>query len=167
MEPLWLSVARAFLGLQEKPGAGSNPVILRWASDLKAPDYKDDDEAWCALFVNRLMMGCQLPLSGTGFDLLRAKSFVTWGKEITIPAVGAIMVFSRPEGAHVGLYLGERKDAYSILGGNTGNAVALTWILKNRLIATRWPDAIEHQDTYVAGRVWLTDDGKPVSANEA
>lgn len=162
VDPLWLSVARLCLGIREVPGQANNPTIMQWAKDIHAPDwYNNDDQPWCAVFLNRLMMACQLPLSGTGFDLLRAKSFESWGIPLTIPAFGCVMTFSRPEGAHVGLYLGERADAYRILGGNQSNAVSLTWIAKDRLVAMRWPAL--HPVTL--GRIWLDATGA-VSVNE-
>ncbi len=165
-EPLWLSIARAFLGLSEIPGPQSNPVILRWARDLGAPKwYEDDDQAWCAVFLNRVLMACQLPLSGTGFDLLRATSFRAYGRSMLDPVLGSILTFSRPEGAHVGLYLGERTDAYRILGGNQGNAVSETWIQKNRLTSIRWPLNVSIPPP--APPILLAADGSPVSKNEA
>ena len=163
--PLWLTVAQAFEGLAEIPGPTSNPVILRWARDIKAPAFfNNDDIAWCAVAMNRLAMALQLPLSGTGFDLVRARSFATWGIALPLPTLGAWMVFSRPEGAHVGLYLGERSDAFLILGGNTRNQFTSAWLKKERLIATRWPVGVPLP---TLERVLLTDSGEPVSTNEA
>jgi len=165
MEPIWLSVARAFLGLAELPGPQSNPVILRWAKDIGAPAwYDNDDKAWCAVFVSRLLLACHLPPVGAGYDLLRARSFESWGRALAAPAPGAVLVFSRPEGAHVGLYLGERADAYRVLGGNQGNAVSETWIAKGRLTAIRWPDGVPLP---LDGPVTLRADGARVSSNEA
>lgn len=165
-EPLWLSVARAFYGLQERVGPGSNPVIIRWAKDLHAPSwFDDDDKAWCALFANRVLLACQLPLSGSGFELLRAASFETWGRGLVGPALGAVLVFTRSGGAHVGFYLGERHDAYFVLGGNTGNAVTAAWIAKERLAATRWPQLATPLPQ--AAPILLADSGVPVSKNEA
>lgn len=156
-EPIWLSVMRAFVGVQEIPGPRSNPMILQWVKDLNAPDwYNDDDKPWCALGMNRVMMACQLPVSGVDFELFRAASFSEWGEALVIPALGCIMTFSRPEGHHVGLYLGERKDAYYILGMNQSNTVGPAWIQKNRLVATRWPKGAELPQ---GGRVWLTFEG--------
>ena len=162
-EPLLLRVARLCVGLAEVPGPASNPVIMRWAADLRAPAYGDDSVAWCAVAMNRWMLACNYPLSGTGYDLLRAKSFSTWGQPCE-PVQGAVLVFSRPAGYHVGLYLGERTDAFSVLGGNTGNAVGATWIARDRLRASRWPSGVSLQ---LIQRVFLRDDGQPVSGDEA
>jgi uncharacterized protein (TIGR02594 family) len=162
--PLWLSVARMLIGLSEVPGAVNNPVILQWAKDIGAPGWYDNDEKpWCSVFLNRLMLACQLPMSGTGFELLRAKSFETWGQGLTVPSFGCVVTFQRPEGGHVGLYLGETAAAYRVLGGNQGNAVSLTWITKDRLTAMRWPGAVPV--THV-GHVLLDHVSGAVSTNE-
>jgi uncharacterized protein (TIGR02594 family) len=109
------------------------------------------------------MTAVQLPAAGRGYDLLRAKSFEGWGQPLAKPALGAVMVFTRPGGAHVGLYLGERADAYYVLGGNTGNAVAAAWIAKTRLSAIRWPAGVPLP---VSESVLLAGGGS-VSENEA
>lgn len=157
--PLWLSVARMLIGIHEH---ADEAVILRWAKDINAPGWYDDsDKPWCAVFLNRLMLACQLPMAGKGFELLRARSFESWGVPLVIPSFGCVMTFKRPEGAHVGLYLGEDQTRYCILGGNQSNAVSVTWIAKERLTTMRWPMGLPAHE----GRVWLTGTG-PTSVNE-
>lgn len=163
-EPFLLRVAALCVGLSEIPGASSNPVILRWARDIGAPkDYRNDDTPWCAVAMNRWAQACGYPLSGSGYDLVRAKSFATWGQPCT-PTLGAVLVFERPEGHHVGLYAGEGPTAFYVLGGNQGNAVSYTWIARSRLIACRWPSSVappsSPQTVLVAGT-------GPLSGNEA
>lgn len=156
--PIWLSVARMTLGIRE----GDDTIIVRWARDIGAPEwYDDDDKPWCAVWLNRLMMACQLPLSGKGFELLRASSFMSWGVPLVIPSFGCVMTFRRPEGNHVGLYLGENTTHYQILGGNQRNSVSVAWLAKERLTAMRWPVGLRAHE----GRVWLTGTG-PTSENE-
>jgi uncharacterized protein (TIGR02594 family) len=164
-EPLLLRVARLCIGLVEAPGAGNSPVIMQWARDLGVGAiYPADSVPWCAVFLNRICMAAGYPLAGRSYDLLRAKSFEAWGEAIAAPALGAVLVFSRPEGAHVGLYLGETDDAYRVLGGNQANAVNEIWIAKSRLRAIRWPSGLALP---TGGRVLLKSDGRPVSNNEA
>ncbi len=163
-EPLWLSVARAFEGVSEVAGPGSNPVILKWARDIHAPSwYDDDDKAWCAVWMNRMCLAMQWALSGKDFELIRAKSFETWGRPLITAVLGAVLVFQREGGGHVGFYLGERPDAYLVLGGNTSNKVSATWIAKDRLTAIRWPDDVP---AFSWGPVLLTGTGA-LSTNEA
>ena len=151
-------------GITEIPGPASNPIILRWGQEIHAPAFLNDDVAWCAVYANRLAMACQFPLSGTGYDLLRARSFVSWGQRLDYEALGAWMVFGRPEGAHVGLYLGETKNAYRVHGGNTNNRVGVAWVAKSRLIARRWPPGLTLPPV---GPVLLsTISDPPLSSNE-
>jgi uncharacterized protein (TIGR02594 family) len=164
-EPIWLSVARAFKGLVEVPGTGSNPVILYWADDLGIRDiYTNDDMAWCALKASRIALACQLPLPGTRYELMRAKSFETWGRPLALPTLGAWLVFKRDGGYHVGWYIGERADAYRVWGGNQQNTVGAIWKKKTELTACRWP---EGYPLPLTGALWLKDDGSPTSVNEA
>lgn len=164
-DPIWLSLARAFEGLVEVPGSGSNPVILYWAEALGIRDiYTNDDLAWCAVFGSRIALACHLPLPGKRYDLMRAKSFETWGRALTVPTLGAWLTFKRSGGYHVGWYLGERPDAYRIWGGNQKNTVGAIWKLKSELTACRWPDG---HPLPLTGPIRLQSDGSPVSVNEA
>lgn len=166
MEPIWLSVARMFIGVTEVPGAASNPAILHWAKDIQAPAFVNDGVPWCAVFLNRLCLACHLPLAAAAvsYDLLRAKSFATWGVPLPQPALGCVLVFQRPEGGHVGLYVGERSDAYYVLGGNQGDAVSYTWIAKDRLVGVRWPAGVQLP---AVQPVMVANSGAPISTNEA
>ncbi len=73
-------------------------------------------------------------------------------------------MFTRPEGAHVGLYLGETATHYRVRGGNQGDAVSDTWIEKGRCVARRWPDGVALP---LLASVLLTADGALASVNEA
>lgn len=170
-EPVWLSVMRMLVGLQEIPGPKSNPMILNWAKDIDAPTwFHDDDQAWCAVGMNRVLMACQLPMARhetkpDGYDLLRAATFETYGFVLSTPVLGCIMTFKRPEGHHVALYLGENKDAYCVLGANQKNGVHPAWILKERLTAMRWPTGVAIAP-YTAGPIMLDMATGQPSVNE-
>jgi uncharacterized protein (TIGR02594 family) len=162
--PLWLAIAWNYLGTKEKVGPGSNPTITGWAKRVGgwiAAYFTDDDIPWCALFVNQCLheAGIAAPKS------LAAKDYATWGVPLPAPALGAIVVFKRPGGHHVGFYLGQRIDgAIRVRGGNQSNAVTDTWIDGTRLIAIRWPSERVRPDT--AGAIVLAGDGQPLSTNE-
>ncbi len=164
MIPSWLTEARKYIGTREVPGAKNNPVIISWAVYLGGwfkSFYTQDSIAWCGLFIGYLMKLCGFPPPST---LLSAAGWASWGSRLSTPSLGAIMVFTRPGGAHVALYMGERKDAYRVIGGNQGDAVSEMWIKKDRLTAIRWPFGARLPS---GGPVLLADDGKPVSVNEA
>jgi len=160
--PAWVSAALAYLGTKEVPGKGSNARILgmtksfaRWVKGF----FTDDDIPWCALFVGACLADAGLPHTGS----LAARSYETYGVPCE-PALGAIMVFARKGGGHVGFYMGERANAYRILGGNQSNTVSYTWIAKDRLTATRWPT---DEPLPASGRIHLSSNGEPLSTNEA
>jgi len=140
---LWLNVAGMVKGTREVVGKGSNPLILQWARDIAAPAwYDDDDKAWCAVLVNKVHQVCGLPLAGSGYDLLRAKSFLSWGDPLSTPLWGCVMVFTRDGGRHVGWLVGQSPTAYLIRGGNQGNAISDVWIARERLAMARWPTGV-------------------------
>ncbi len=162
--PKWMEVARTFLGTKEVPGKGSNPKILQMAARIGGwvkSFFKDDDIPWCGLFVGNCLLEAGLP---TTSNTLSARSFETYGVHLNQPAYGAIMVFVREGGGHVGFYVGERSDAYRILGGNQSNAVTETWIVKTRNTAIRWPAGVPLPE---GGPVLLANNGEPISTNEA
>ncbi|WP_261403953.1 hypothetical protein [Chenggangzhangella methanolivorans] len=74
---------------------------------------------------------------------LWARGWARFGVTLSKPAPGAVLVFERgPTAGHVGFYVGEDAGRFRVLGGNQSNAVTEAWILKNRLIAIRWPATV-------------------------
>lgn len=165
--PYWMTIARRYLGLTEVPGPAANPTLLDMAKNLGgwvAQFFVSDETPWCALFVNRVLQEAGLSLSGRAgsVDLVRARSFATYGIPLEVPCLGAILVFERQGGGHVGFYVGETLKAYRVLGGNQSNSVNETWIAKDRCIAVRWPDPA----TRPGSHVWLRPDASLFSTNE-
>lgn len=158
---IWLEAARAYIGLREIPGARHNGTILGWLRRLGAW-WSDDETPWCGVFVAHIMReaGFEIPQ-----HYMRAKAWAEWGARL-LPerlAPGAVLVFGRDGGGHVGFYVGEDLTAYHVLGGNQGNAVSIARIAKNRLIASRWPRG----EPVIGGPVRLATDGRALSRNEA
>lgn len=59
------------------------------------------------------------------------------------PTLGCVLRFSRPGGGgHVGLYAGEDKTHYFVLGGNQSNSISVARIAKSRLKSSRWPATV-------------------------
>jgi uncharacterized protein (TIGR02594 family) len=158
----WMPLARAKLGVREVPGPGNSPVIMRWASALGSKvlgiAYGADSVPWCGLFVAQVVVEAGFkppPIS------VRAKAWASWGTPVT-PREGAVLVFEREGGGHVGFYAAENDTAYQVLGGNQGDAVSLAWIAKSRCVAVRWPPGVA-----VTGvPIRVADKGR-LSVNEA
>ncbi|MBD8554901.1 TIGR02594 family protein [Rhizobium sp. CFBP 8762] len=165
-EPVWMREAMRFAGLAEISGEKSNPTIMGWAKRLGgwvAGFYTNDDIPWCGLAMAH-WIGVTLPKEPLPSNVLSALAWVKFGEFIYEPSLGAIMVFVRPGGGHVGLYQGEDATHYHILGGNQQNAVNVTRIAKDRCIAKRWPKTAPLPP---AGPVKVSASGVKISRNEA
>ena len=166
-EPAWLTAARAKLGTREAPGPANNATILGWAKRLGSKvlgiAYNADSVPWCGLFVAQCMAEAGLAPAPIA---LRAKSWAAWGANLRFDrlAPGAVLVFQREGGGHVGFYVGEDDTAFHVLGGNQGDCVTVTRIAKQRCIAARWPRGVP----VLGGPMNLSARaGVPLSRNEA
>lgn len=139
-EPPWLAVARSLLGTREIPGPSHNGFIAKGWARLGAGWFNDDETPWCGFFVAHCIDAAGLPYPGKGM-FARAKAWLDWGKE-SRPVLGAVAVFGRAGGGHVGFVVGESAGELYILGGNQGNAVTITPIAKGRLLGFRWPASL-------------------------
>jgi hypothetical protein len=82
----------------------------------------------------------------------------------SVLAPGAVLVFEREGGGHVGFYVGEDSTHYHVLGGNQGDAVSIVRIARSRSIARRWPRGVSVMSAPVR---MMPTAGVPVSRNEA
>lgn len=140
MKLAWYEIAKSLIGVKELPGAANSKTIMGWVAKLGVKIlgivYKDDATPWCGVFVAycMAMAGVTPPPIA-----VRAKAWAAWGMPCT-PRQGAVLVFERPGGGHVGFYVAESPAAYRVLGGNQRDAVNDdTWIDKARCVAVRWP----------------------------
>jgi uncharacterized protein (TIGR02594 family) len=162
---IWFDEAKRHIGTKEIPGTADNPTIIGWAKRLGAKvlgiAYNADSTPWCGLFVAHCVTRADLtppPIA------VRASSWEAWGSNLRAEklAPGAVLVFRRPGGGHVGFYVAEDATAYHVLGGNQGNAVNVTRIEKNRCVARRWPAGVP----VIGSPVIVAAKGK-ISKNEA
>jgi uncharacterized protein (TIGR02594 family) len=140
--PKILVEALKLLGIKEVPGAGDNIEILKWAETLGLEkEYRKDDIPWCGLFVAYV---CHMAGKKVVDKPLWARNWAKFGTKQTVAMLGDILVFVRDGGGHVGIYVGEDKTAYHVLGGNQSDMVCITRIRKERCIAirrTQWTTA--------------------------
>lgn len=134
MTPL-LQEAFKYYGIKEVPGKGSNPIILGMAKTLGVDNiYKDDDTAWCALFMCFILKNLSYPMPFRQYECLRARSFLNWGDPISKADMkrGDIIIFNRPGGAHVAILVAESEKTVFVLGGNQSNSVNIIEISKDK-----------------------------------
>lgn len=136
-QPAWLATAKKELGQREIVGDKDNPRIVEYHQEttLKATD---DETAWCSAFVN----WCMAKASLKGTRSAAARSWLQWGKMISTPAYGCVVILERggsPTQGHVGFFMGTKDGQIALLGGNQGNAVSVTWFPASKLLGYRWP----------------------------
>lgn len=138
-EPAWLVEARAHIGLAEIPGRETAPAIARWLRDLRAW-WTDDDTPWCGVFVAHCCRTAGLSLPAYWY---RAVAWAEWGIPLERPTLGAVAVFSRQGGGHVGFVVGrDEVGRLLVLGGNQGDRVSVAPFDRDRLVALRWPAGV-------------------------
>lgn len=135
--PRHLLKAVELFGTTESVGTVNNPVILGWAKEVGLEKiYTADSIPWCGLFTAVVMKRAQRPVV---IDPLWALNWNSFGVRVTTPMLGDVLTFTRKQGGHVGLYVGEDSTAYHVLGGNQGDKVSIVRIEKSRLSQARRP----------------------------
>jgi uncharacterized protein (TIGR02594 family) len=145
-EPQWLKVARGQIGVREVPGPAHSPGVMGMvaaAAGWLGIPVRDDETPWCGTFVASCIAaaGYRPP---RGALAVRASWWAGWGDAVsttaTRPPLGAIAVFTRDGGGHVGFVVAVHDNGdLDILGGNQGNAVNIRRFPRRRLTAFRWP----------------------------
>jgi len=162
--PRMLLEALKLVGIREVKGSRHNPIILEWAKALGIESIvKDDEMAWCATAHAYVIISSGKPLGLRNYDIIRALKYAEWGNPVETPELGDTLVFKRPEGGHVGLYVAESKNTYHVLGGNQSDAYGFTEIAKNRLVAAR--NLYEIEKPKNVRRIFIDSSGK-ISNNE-
>jgi uncharacterized protein (TIGR02594 family) len=133
--PKLLVEALKLLGTKEVPGQADNIEILKWAEALGLEkEYRKDDIPWCGLFVAYACYKAGLDVVD---NPLWARNWINFGVGQKVAMLGDILVFVRDGGGHVGIYVGEDKTSYHVLGGNQSDMVCITRIRKERCIGVR------------------------------
>jgi uncharacterized protein (TIGR02594 family) len=174
--PKMIQEAVKLYGTKEVTGPEDNKVIMAWATDLGISHiYTHDELAWCSLAHAVVAKRAGYPVPFKEYELLRAASWAAM-KSATEPVWGTFvprgeemcgdtLVFKRPGGYHVGLYVGESKTTFFVLGGNSSNMYKIVEIEKIRLVACRRPVFKIGQPASVK-KIWLDASGN-VSHNES
>jgi len=126
--------------VSEVPGKQDNPRILQYLqSTTLAAQQWHDETPWCSAFVN----WCMREAGIQGTNLANARSWLQWGRELVVPRLGCVAVFSANDrgmlAGHVAFYVSETPSQISVLGGNQFNSVRVAPRDRDRLIGYRWP----------------------------
>ena len=76
-------------GTKEVKGQKDNPKIVQYFADVGHSWVKDDETAWCAAFVGSCLEKAGL----TSTRALNARSYLKWGRKISKPVVGCVVIF--------------------------------------------------------------------------
>lgn len=139
MAQKYLEEVLIWVGTKEIPGKAANPDIIMFDSytSLKATS---DEVAWCSAFVNYIVSKC----GDKGTNSAAARSWLDWGKYISKPTPGCIVIIDRkdkdnPNAAHVCFYVcdGTRADTIQCIGGNQGDMVKTSVYEKSKVLGYR------------------------------
>lgn len=161
--PRMVAEALKLYGTHEGVGSVDNPTILAWAKEVGLEKvYTHDSIPWCGLFMALIAKRSGKP---SATSPLWALSWANWGNPGGQPRLGDVLVFKRLGGGHVGLYVGEGKTNFYVLGGNEGDRVNIVPISKDRLYAVRRYYAVGMPES---AKPYLLDyRGMPLSTDEA
>lgn len=134
-QPYWFVLALQERGIIEGPGATDNPKVQAYYRDSGFPQIKHDATPWCAAFVGAMLKRAGIKPSGS----LLARSYLAWGRGLSFPRVGCIVVLQRGKSSflgHVTFYAG---PGYG-LGGNQRDMVSIAPFDPTRVLGYRWPN---------------------------
>ena len=105
-----VSVAQAEIGHGEIGGNNRGVYVRQYLGG-------QENLPWCAGFVSYCLKkdGYQLPY------LLRVKSFLKYGNQVSQPKAGDLIVFTRQGGGHIGIIEKVSANTITTIEGNLGN----------------------------------------------
>jgi len=161
--PKMLLAALNYFGIAEIVGKQHNPIILGWADELGYEGiFQTDETPWCGLLMAKVAKDADKEIPEAPY---RARNWAMFGRAVDKPMLGDVLVYQRPGGHHVGLYVAhDVQGFYHTLGGNQGNKVGIVRMDKDRCVAIRRPIFKIGQPPNVRP-ILMTAEG-PVSVNE-
>ncbi len=137
----WITQAKSALGRHE---LRDRSWLMDW---LKRDGRSLGDPSktpWCGDFVEtciRVALPDEPLLGALGSNPYWARNWLLFGQQVP-PILGAVLVFERGSGGHVGVAMGQDETHFFVLGGNQSDAVTLARIAKSRLLGARWPATV-------------------------
>jgi len=134
----WITEAKTALGRNE---ARDRTWLMDW---LKRDGRSLGDPSktpWCGDFVEtciRVALPREPLLGALGTNPYWARNWLLFGHSVQ-PITGAVLIFERGSGGHVGFAVGQDTTHCFVLGGNQSDAVTVARSAKSRLLGARWP----------------------------
>lgn len=172
-EPKYLQLARDLIGLKEIHGPQHSAEILRMAQDARLGWVRDDETAWCSIFVCAMFerVGIKSTRSAA------ARSWSTWGVDVLNPympadiPLGSVVVYSRGSNVtqgHVGFPVGVNAAGHILtLGGNQADQVSISPFHPGRIVAVRFPLQENFDHSLIPRIPFMGGAGQALSTNEA
>lgn len=159
----WIAEAMSALGRHE---VRDRSWLMAW---LKRDGRTLGDPAknpWCGDFMEtciRVALPDEPLLGALGSHPYWARNWLRFGQEVS-PIPGAVLVFARGSGGHVGFAMGQDDTHFHVLGGNQSDAVTIARIAKSRLLGARWPTTVPPR---IQPLPRMTTGARPTTTNEA
>ena len=134
----WITEAKTALGRNE---ARDRSWLMDWLKRDGRSLGDPSKNPWCGDFVEtciRMALPDEPLLGALGTNPYWARNWLLFGQE-TKPVTGAVLIFERGPGGHVGFAVGQDDTHFYVLGGNQSDAVTIARIAKSRLLGARWP----------------------------
>jgi uncharacterized protein (TIGR02594 family) len=134
----WITEAKAALGKNE---ARDRNWLMDWLKRDGRSLGDPSKNPWCGDFVEtciRVALPDEPLLGALGTNPYWARNWLLFGQAVQ-PIIGAVLVFERGSGGHVGFAVGQDDTHFYVLGGNQSDAVTVARIAKSRLLGARWP----------------------------
>ena len=136
-----ISEAKTALGRNE---ARDRSWLMEWLKRDGRSLGDPSKSPWCGDFVEtciRMALPDEPLLGALGANPYWARNWLLFGQAVQ-PITGAVLVFERGSGSHVGFAVGQDDTAFYVLGGNQSDAVTVARITKSRLLGARWPATV-------------------------
>jgi uncharacterized protein (TIGR02594 family) len=141
-DPLpWMTEAKSALGRHE---ARDRSWLMDWLKRDGRSLGDPSKNPWCGDFVEtciKVALPDEPLLGALGSNPYWARNWMLFGQTVT-PILGAVLVFERGSGGHVGFAVGQDDTHFHVLGGNQSDAVTIARIAKSRLLGARWPATV-------------------------
>ena len=133
----WITEAKSALGHNE---ARHRSWLMDWLTRDGRSLGDPSKDPWCGDFVetcSRMGLPDEPLLCALGTNPYWARNRLLFGQAVQ-PITGAVLIFERGSGGHVGFAVGHDDTHFYVLGGNQSDAVTIARIAMSRLLGARW-----------------------------